>query len=287
MSDCELSELISSSDTGSLLFPPAIQKQSVLDSISTRGKHRLPPGVTAVQVFQEANSRESLTRGLRPPVALQKGYSSQSSSPWRRALIESAARDGQEAQPDLPGGSPCRLARSLSSECPASEDAFRMQHQNRFANVPYFLPMRITDINHQIPEVAKILAEALQKRSGTPEQSQVRDASRWGRGTSLEPIREHLACRARAVPLWGTAIWTGYVRRVLARVRVRSGTNPHISSHTVSWNLSTRTTINGPDQQPRSSVALHKWFRGRLQHPLGVQLETEVYRVRNLVVLVN
>ena len=103
----------------------------------------------------------------------------------------------------------------------------------------------------------------------------------------LNTVREHLSCRARAVPLWGTAIWTRYVRRVLARVRVRSGTNPHISSHTVSWNLSTRTTINSPDQQPRSSVALHKWFRGRLQHPLGVQLETEVYRVRNLVVLVN
>ena len=71
-----------------------------------------------------------------------------------------------------------------SLEFSTSEATFGIWHSSRFAEdlaVPCFnlLPMRVTDTNLPILDVAKGLMKDLQRRSGTIEQSRLRDISRW------------------------------------------------------------------------------------------------------------
>ena len=47
--------------------------------------------------------------------------------------------------------------------------------------------MRVTDTNRPIPELAKGLMKDLQRRSGTLEQSKLRDVSRWA-GLEWKPL---------------------------------------------------------------------------------------------------
>jgi hypothetical protein len=75
-------------------------------------------------------------------------------------------------------------ARVHSLECSISEATFGVWHSSRFADnlaAPCLnlLPMRIMDTNRPILEVAKVLMKDLQRRSGTLEQSRLRDVSKW------------------------------------------------------------------------------------------------------------
>jgi len=75
-------------------------------------------------------------------------------------------------------------ARVHSVECSVSEATFGIWHSSRFVTnlaLPCLnlLPMRITDTNRPILEVAKALMKDLQRRSGTLEQSRLRDVGRW------------------------------------------------------------------------------------------------------------
>ena len=75
-------------------------------------------------------------------------------------------------------------ARVHSLECSASEATFGILHSNRFTDnlaVPCLnlLPIRIVDTQRPILEVARALMKDLQKRSGTLEQSKLRDVSEW------------------------------------------------------------------------------------------------------------
>jgi len=71
-----------------------------------------------------------------------------------------------------------------SRECSASEATFGIWHSGRFTDnlaVPCLnlLPMRVTDTNRPILELAKTLMKDLQRRSGRLEQSRLRNISRW------------------------------------------------------------------------------------------------------------
>lgn len=75
-------------------------------------------------------------------------------------------------------------ARVHSLECSASEATFGILHSNRFTDnlaVPCLnlLPIRIVDTQLPILQVAKALMKDLQRRSGTLEQSKLRDVSEW------------------------------------------------------------------------------------------------------------
>ena len=75
-------------------------------------------------------------------------------------------------------------ARVHSLECSMSEATFGMWHSSRFADnlaVPCLnlLPMRVTDTTRPTLEVAKAVMKDLQRRSGTLEQSRLRDVSKW------------------------------------------------------------------------------------------------------------
>ena len=75
-------------------------------------------------------------------------------------------------------------ARVHSHECSASEATFGIWHSSRFADnlaLPCLnlLPMRVTDTDRPILELAKTLMKDLQRRSGTMKQSRLRDVSRW------------------------------------------------------------------------------------------------------------
>jgi hypothetical protein len=79
-----------------------------------------------------------------------------------------------------------------SLECSASEATFGIWHSSRFAGsvaVPCLnlLPMRVTDTKRPILEIAKALMKDLQRRSGTLEQSRLRDVSSWA-GLEGKPL---------------------------------------------------------------------------------------------------
>jgi len=83
-------------------------------------------------------------------------------------------------------------ARVHSFECSASEATFGIWHSSRFADnvaVPCLnlLPMRVTGTKRPILELAKALMKDLQRRSGTLEQSRLRDVSRWA-GLEGKPL---------------------------------------------------------------------------------------------------
>lgn len=83
-------------------------------------------------------------------------------------------------------------ARVHSLRCSVSEATFGMWHSSRFADnlaVPCLnlLPIRVADTTHPILEVAKALMKDLQRRSGTLEQSRLRDVSKWA-GSDGEPL---------------------------------------------------------------------------------------------------
>lgn len=73
-----------------------------------------------------------------------------------------------------------------------SEATFGMWHSSRFADslaMPCLnlLPMRVTDTTRPILEVARTLMKDLQRRSGTLEQSRLRDVSKWA-GINGKPL---------------------------------------------------------------------------------------------------
>ena len=83
-------------------------------------------------------------------------------------------------------------ARVHSLECSASEATFGIWHSSRFTDnvaVPCLnlLPIRVTDTKRPILELAKTLMKDLQRRSGTLEQSRLRDVSRWA-GLEGKPL---------------------------------------------------------------------------------------------------
>jgi len=83
-------------------------------------------------------------------------------------------------------------ARVHSLECSMSEATFGLWHSSRFADnlaLPCLnlLPMRVTDTTRPILEVARALMKDLQRRSGTLEQSRLRDVSEWA-GSEGKPL---------------------------------------------------------------------------------------------------
>ena len=75
-------------------------------------------------------------------------------------------------------------ARVHSLECSTSEATFGIWHSSQFANnlaAPCLnlLPMRVVDTDRPVLELAKVLMKDLQRRSGTLEQSRLRDVSKW------------------------------------------------------------------------------------------------------------
>lgn len=83
-------------------------------------------------------------------------------------------------------------ARVHSLECSASEATFGIWHSSRFTDtvaVPFLnlLPMRVTDTARPILELANALMKDLRRRSGTLEQSKLRDVSRWA-GLEGKPL---------------------------------------------------------------------------------------------------
>jgi len=83
-------------------------------------------------------------------------------------------------------------ARVHSLECSAPEATFGIWHSSRFTDnvaVPCLnlLPMRVTDTTRPILELANALMKDLRRRSGTLEQSKLRDVSRWA-GLEGKPL---------------------------------------------------------------------------------------------------
>lgn len=75
-------------------------------------------------------------------------------------------------------------ARVHSLECSVPEATFGMWHSSRFTDnlaMPCLnlLPIRVVDTTRPILEVAKSVMKDLQRRSGTLEQSRLRDVSNW------------------------------------------------------------------------------------------------------------
>ncbi|KAF9649477.1 hypothetical protein BDM02DRAFT_3230298 [Thelephora ganbajun] len=83
-------------------------------------------------------------------------------------------------------------ARVHSLECSASEATFGIWHSSRFVDtlaLPCLnlLPIRVVDTHRPILEVARALMKDLQRRSGTLEQSKLRDVSGWA-GLEGKPL---------------------------------------------------------------------------------------------------
>ena len=154
------------------------------------------PTSTKVQI-QEEYWREVFPPGWQPSLFIHSSSSRKKTRtncsfhgivPLSKELHEIARKSDLTPQAILLAA----WARVHSLECSMSEATFGMWHSSRFADslaLPCLnlLPMRVTDTARPILEVARALMKDLQRRSGTLEQSRLRDVSKWA-GSEGKPL---------------------------------------------------------------------------------------------------